>query len=240
MNTVEHLRASETNAVERYLLDELSPVERDEFELHYFECAECAAAVDSGQQFIANAKAVMAESAEEAERPSLVDRPANKRAESRRLSRNILTAWMRPAFAWPALAAILLGAIALYQGAVLIPGLRHTIESARALPAFALIGASRGEAVHIVVPAAAPFFSLSIDVPPASHFDRYLCALSTDGSAAFEVPAAAPPEGQPISILIPVAGLKPGSYTLTISGLGEQDRQTGKIVSSSFDLQFKP
>jgi hypothetical protein len=61
-----------------------------------------------------------------------------------------------------------------------------------------------------------------------------------DGSTAFEVPAAAPAEGQPISILIPVAGLKPGGYTLTVSGLGEQDRQTGKIVSSSFDLQFKP
>lgn len=240
MNTVDHLRASETNAVERYLLDELSPAEREEFELHYFECAECAAAVDAGQQFIANAKVVMAESAEETERASPLPRPADKPAESRKLSRNPFTAWLRPAFAWPALAALLLAAVALYQGAVLIPGLRRTIESARALPAFALIGASRGEAVHVVVPASAPFFSLSIDVPPGSHIDRYLCTLSTGASTAFEVTAAAPAEGQPISILIPVAGLKPGNYTLTVSSPGEQDRQAAKIVSSSFDLQFQP
>jgi len=39
---MDHDTSIKTMAAERYLLEELSSSERDEFELHFFECLECA------------------------------------------------------------------------------------------------------------------------------------------------------------------------------------------------------
>jgi anti-sigma factor RsiW len=49
---VDHETALATHVVERYLLGELSPAEAREFELHFFACSECAAAVDEGWQLM--------------------------------------------------------------------------------------------------------------------------------------------------------------------------------------------
>ncbi|MBV8569824.1 MAG: zf-HC2 domain-containing protein [Acidobacteriaceae bacterium] len=49
---MDHDRALAIHAVERYLLGELSPGDSDEFERHFFTCAECASAVENGQEFI--------------------------------------------------------------------------------------------------------------------------------------------------------------------------------------------
>jgi len=38
---MDHNLASETYAAERYLLDEMPPEERDEFEEHFFSCRVC-------------------------------------------------------------------------------------------------------------------------------------------------------------------------------------------------------
>ena len=40
-----HAEAVETQVVERYLLGELNDSETEEFEQHYFACADCAAEV---------------------------------------------------------------------------------------------------------------------------------------------------------------------------------------------------
>lgn len=47
-----HDEAERTNAVEGYLLRELSETDRLRFEEHYFECSICAEAVYVGQQMI--------------------------------------------------------------------------------------------------------------------------------------------------------------------------------------------
>ena len=44
-----HQQAIDGMASERYLLDEMSEVERFEFEAHYFDCAECADDVRLGE-----------------------------------------------------------------------------------------------------------------------------------------------------------------------------------------------
>ncbi len=52
MNPMAHQEAEKTMAVDRYLLNELTEAERMRFEAHYFECADCADAVEAGQIFI--------------------------------------------------------------------------------------------------------------------------------------------------------------------------------------------
>src|SRR5260370_42280617 len=56
--TMNHDIAEQTQMTERYLLGELSTPEREEFEEHFFEGAECAEAVKLGAIFADNARAV--------------------------------------------------------------------------------------------------------------------------------------------------------------------------------------
>lgn len=49
---MDHQRAISGLYAERYLLGELGDGERAEYEAHFFECDQCAAAVASGKEFI--------------------------------------------------------------------------------------------------------------------------------------------------------------------------------------------
>ena len=40
---MDHRQATQLTAVEKYLLDELTPEVRDQFEEHFFDCQDCAA-----------------------------------------------------------------------------------------------------------------------------------------------------------------------------------------------------
>ena len=234
VKVLDHFQAVETHAVERYLLGELSASEKRAFERHYFECPECALAIESGEEFIANARAVFKEAEQEPERALLRNKPVERRSSFR----DFMAAWMRPGFALTVAASVLFGLIALYQGAVLIPGLRQTPDTVRRLPAFYLGAASRGETTVIKVPAGSVSFSLSLDLPPDSHFGQYICDLSGSGIGFPRVPVPAPNAGQPITISVPVKGIKPGSYQLTVFGAEPNGRQADKITTATFDLQF--
>src|SRR5215472_1993563 len=59
-----HAEAVETQVVERYLLGELNDSETEEFEQHYFACADCAADVAAATILKANARAVFEDDAE--------------------------------------------------------------------------------------------------------------------------------------------------------------------------------
>ena len=232
--TVDHLHAYENQAAEKYLLGELPAAEAEDFERHYFECQECATAIESGELFLANAQAIL----RDADAKPVHPLPASNRDKQRNSFYGIFVAWMRPAFVLPVLAAVVFGAMALYQATVLIPAMRRTVEGARALPAFQLLGASRGEGERVQVPAGSPFFALSIDVPPESHFKQYICEFYAEGRSVFRVISPAPGDGLPISILVPVKGLKPGNYELFVFGAGPHGEQADKIAASTFDLQF--
>jgi len=217
---LDHRHALETQAAERYLLGELPAEQAEEFELHYFECPHCAVAVESGDLFIESAR-------EHFRAPAA---PAMKRSFW-----ETMTAFWRPAFAIPVTAA--LAALALYQGAVAIPSLRRTLNEARPLPAFQLIGASRGEDPQVRVPASTPFVSLAADIPPEARFRNYLCVVSSGGQTVLRVVNPAPEEGHPVTILVPVNTLRPGKDELAIFGQGPDGQPSEKISAYPFDFQ---
>ena len=49
---MDHSQALRLHAAEKYLLGELAPEVREQFEEHYFECEECANDVKAGAAFI--------------------------------------------------------------------------------------------------------------------------------------------------------------------------------------------
>src|SRR5579872_6146374 len=151
---MDHMQATEVRAAERYLLGELPAEEAEDFERHYFECDDCAEAVEAGSEFIGNARAVLAEGGRRPTRDPAA--PRSKKSVAERLR-----AWWSLPVLVPAVAALALAVVAIYQGAVVIPGLRQAFESPRALPAFQMAGVSRGAATLIRVPAGTPALALA-------------------------------------------------------------------------------
>src|ERR1700751_56088 len=60
-STMDHKEAVRQNATERYLLDELDPELRDQFEEHLFDCQDCALDVRAGAMFVEQSKVILAE-----------------------------------------------------------------------------------------------------------------------------------------------------------------------------------
>ena len=55
---MDHNKAVRLLALERYVLGELPPPLRDEFEEHFFECQKCALDAKAAAEFVDNARAV--------------------------------------------------------------------------------------------------------------------------------------------------------------------------------------
>src|SRR5215467_5533997 len=58
---MDHNEAVRQNATERYLLDELDPELRDQFEEHLFDCQDCALDLRAGAMFVEQSKIILAE-----------------------------------------------------------------------------------------------------------------------------------------------------------------------------------
>src|SRR5258708_4953787 len=112
---MDHEQSIDSRAVESYLVGKLSPAEREEFEQHYFECAECAEEVRLGFQFSQNLKSVFHEEARE---------------RKNRFGRIKGGRWFAPIWTKAPLAACLaVAAFTGYQNAIEIPALRARTAS---------------------------------------------------------------------------------------------------------------
>ena len=100
---MDHQSAVLHHFAEQYLLGDLSPEQRDEFEEHFFDCQECAAELRVTSAFLQSAR-------EELRKPRLlsvsraVPRPDTIQSDTRRSN---LVHWP-PVLAWAALAACLM------------------------------------------------------------------------------------------------------------------------------------
>src|SRR5689334_23901114 len=103
-----HTEAIDKNAVERYLGGELSIVESDEFEAHFFECTVCAEELRTGAIFEENARAVFREDAR-----SEAAGESQPKVEKRRLF-SWAEVW-KPWTVAPAMAAVALLCLSAYQ-----------------------------------------------------------------------------------------------------------------------------
>jgi hypothetical protein len=120
---MDHLHIVKHYAVEKYLLDELTPGERDDFEAHIFDCEECALDLRLTDVFMQHT------------RKELEAMPANRPiAET---PRGKLLDFFRPMWVVPALAAMLM--VVAYQNLVVYPGLKQQVASlSRPEPVFSV------------------------------------------------------------------------------------------------------
>jgi hypothetical protein len=125
---MEHNRAVKTQAVERYLLGEMPSEEREDFEEHYFTCAECAQDVRAAARFRANARELL-------RNPEQFSPPEKDRHR----------VWWRFPTLVPLAAAFALVGVVGYQNLVTIPALR----SPQFPSTLTLDGLTRGSVPHL-------------------------------------------------------------------------------------------
>ena len=229
-----HDEAVRLKAAEKYLLGELSAELRDQYEDHYFACAECALDVQTGAVFIDNARDVLSSS-------SVAEIGAKRRPVR---SGGWWTALLRPAFAVPVLALLLL--VAGYQDAVTIPHLKTALlqsERVQTLPSFSLISENSrgGTPLAITVPAGKPF-SFFVDIPPQGGYASYVCEFQTEsGVPELSLTISADEAKRTVQLLIPSGRLPSGKHVLVVRGLGSPERpdanKTG-VASYPFSLEY--
>ena len=221
-----HTEAVNTKAVERYLGGELSGVESDDFEAHFFECEVCAEDLRTGAIFEENARAVFQE--EKARGVRAVEPPV--KTEKRRLF-SWAVLW-QPWTAAPALAAVTFLGLFAYQALVVIPGLRqqlHDAVSPQPMASFVLPALSRGDDRVVEIARDKRFYALEMDPAWPGSYSEYQCSVIDESGAthlAVRVPAPAP--GKPLQILISRGQLPSGRYTVVVRNSGQPETELGR------------
>ena len=211
-----HQEAVDTLATERYLLNEMSEVDRTAFEEHYFSCEVCAEDVKAGHAFGQGARRVFASGAESRPTTGTVLYPTGvSRAK-----------WYRSA-ALPWAMAASLAAIVVYQAAS--PGITPgTDATARVLHPITLRPDSRGQ--EAVIPPASPDgVTLALDVNGAREgADMAYDLKNAAGRRVASGHLPAPSAGTPLYLqLSATAVAEPTHYVLSLT-----DSASGESVGT--------
>jgi anti-sigma factor RsiW len=226
-----HNAAVEQMAVERYLLDELTPEVRAEFEEHLFDCPECSLDLRAGAFFVDEAKVQLPELTRSSSSAQMfpLPQPGRKNGD--------WFAWLRPAFAVPTFAALL--AVIAYQNLATIPSLRSASTEPRLVPWVSFHTGTRGD-VHLNVPAdRQQGAGVLIELPQESAYASYVFDLADPkGKQIWTHTAASQSGAGTFSLVIPNVGLEQGSYRLVTSGITPQGGRT-EIDRRILDIHFE-
>lgn len=205
---MDHDEAVRQKATERYLLDELDSEVRDQFEEHLFDCRDCALDVRAAAMFVEQSKVILAEPAVQ----SAVKEPAPVAAKPGWF------AWLRPAFAVPALALLL--AVIGYQNLVTYPNLSRTVSQPLIGSWVSVNVGTRGTETKQVKSQAGQGFGVLLDIPPQTGLASYVVDLYNPAGKlewSGRIPIALTEENK--QIYIPGRNRQPGTYTLVVSGI---------------------
>jgi hypothetical protein len=205
---MDHQEATQLMAVEKYVLGELPPQLRDDFEEHYFDCQECAKDLRATTAFLDAAKIEL--------KAASVSRPSPAVGAKRR------TPWLwRPALIVPALAASLL--VIAYQNVVVYPRMTGQIaqlNTPEILPSLSLVdGNSRGGQIPSITVRSTQPFLLFLDIPTQERFSSYTCTVyPPSGKPAWHVQVSAQQAKDTVSLRIPAIDRMGGKYSMLVQG----------------------
>ena len=212
-----HDDAVQLMVAEQYLLNELSPELREQFEEHFFGCAECANDVRAAAVLIDQSKVIFAsESA-----PLPVPVPATKPEPSGWF------AWFRPAFALPVMAVLL--AVIAYQNFRERP-------APEVLPAAFLTIGSRGGNIPSISARPGESFLLRVTVPTETSYSAvYADIYGPTGKREWSLKLPYTTENDSYFLAVPAGRRESGVYTVAIRGIGADGSST-EVGRSSFEL----
>jgi anti-sigma factor RsiW len=196
---MDHTIAAKSQAVERYILGEMSPDERDAFEEHYFACTECAADVRAAAQLRANAREVLSQ--------------PNALAEDHRRR----FPWWDVRSLVPITASLVLLAVVVFQS-------RQAGAPIAAVP-YSIKETTRAAGDIRRIPAATRVFALTFDLPPvgdkAAPTRVYECRiLDARGEIVATPSVQATERAESLTVVLNRSHLAAGEYTITVRDPG--------------------
>jgi anti-sigma factor RsiW len=214
---MDHNDATETKAVEQYLLGEMTESQRADFEEHFFTCPECAEAVRLGTYFVDNTKLLKSEQQAD---PKQAGRVLSMKTRQRGPLWRLIPAAS-------GIAAALLLSVVGYQNLVQIPALRS--GTMLVVTPTVLKGPVRGAGAGaqgpvIAIAPAATYVPVDVDLNLEKPFPYYQAELvGPSGQTIMHAIGEAPPRGT-LEVELPARKLSPGPYILLIRG---QTNSTG-------------
>jgi hypothetical protein len=205
---MDHNQAIDGKFTERYLLGELTPAQRDQFEDHFFDCAVCADDVQTGAGFVDNTRALL--------RDGPISEEAATSGKPGAFARYGLP------FQSAALGFVVLLCVMGYQNVVTIPSLKtHTsgVSAPKILTTVSLVGmGARAEANPVPAPAAKDFV-FEMEIPGGPEFAGYRFEIRDQADTLkFSVPIATAQAKDTVTLAIPAGTLAAGTYKLAVLG----------------------
>lgn len=224
---MDHAEAVRQKATERYLLDELDSELRDQFEEHLFDCHDCALDVRAAAMFVEQSKVILAEPNAQ----SAVKDPVPAAARSGWF------AWLRPAFAVPVFALLLV--VIGYQNFVTYPKLTAAANQPQIGPWASVNVSTRGSATTVIKTHTGEGFGLLVNLPPEDGFASYRLDLyNPAGKLEWSGPLSSTPADEGRQIYIPGRNRLPGTYALVVLGVTSAG-ESKEISRHSIDLQIQ-
>jgi hypothetical protein len=230
---MDHSQAVRLMATERYLLNEFTPEQKEEFEEHFFGCPECALDVRMGAVLVANGPAL-------AGTPEYVESVA-----MRRPARPGWFGWLRPAIVLPAMAILL--AVISFQSFVVRPRLKDTIaqlDQPQVLAsAYLSTGNTRGASQTAVTAHEGTPFILFVDVPgesPSASFVAELYGPAGVKEWSLQIsPETVETAHGTLPIRVSVPHNQSGTYILILRSSGTNSAEGHEIGRYPFELKFQ-
>ena len=229
---MDHNEAIQLQAAVKYVLGELSPVQRDDYEEHYFDCAECAVDIKALLTFADTAREVLRQE------------KASQLARDLAPVRGGWLGWLQPVVAVPAFAALLL--IIAYQNTVTIPHAQQDASSGAAqlfvtsrAPKMAVTRGSEDIAKYSV--RQGENLPLKFDFTPRTMFDAYVCRLQDEsGRMVLQVRVPGSFTNKELNLVVPATSVKSGKYALVFTGDPRSTGQPNKdeVLRLDFTVEF--
>jgi hypothetical protein len=231
---MDHTEALRQQAAEKYALGELPDPLREQYEEHFFDCAECALDVRAAVTFVDGSKEVFRE------------KPETFLETDRGRLRDGWFGWFRPLVFVPAFAVLL--AVVGYQNLITLPRAKEGASRGGAqlfVSSFSLQRANtRGESGVKVQVFPNESFALDFDFTPSRLFNSYIGQLQDEaGRSLLQVSIAGETANKEAHLVIPGGLLHPGKYDLVFAGDPETKGQMTKeneVARLSFIVAFNP
>jgi len=235
--TMDHEVVVREKMTEKYLLEELDPQQRNDFEDHFFDCPECAFDVRAGAAFVQHSKVVLKELAEEVAQEA-EEEPEKQLAYSASVvnpGNRGWFAWLKPAFAVPVMALLLVVAGVEMVG---LQQLSKKLNQPQILPAVTLHLLTYGANSASLPIHPGEGFLLNVIVPPEHPYPAYRIELHNPAGAieASILVKDSTEDTWPISF--PAANRQSGTYTVAVYGIADSGQEK-ELPGSKFDLQVQ-
>jgi len=223
-----HTEAVRLQAAEKYALGDLSQAVREEYEEHFFDCAECALDLKAAVAFVAATREVLRE---EGRATSLARDPDRV---------PIFAAWkrfFRPLVAVPVFAALLLAVI--YQQ-TRMPSAREVTPLAAAQvsgSSFLLKSGLRGGEEKTIQVPRDQAFTIGFDITSLQSFPNYLCQLEdAKGHVLVRMPVSSTQAADTVYMPVPGGLRDSGTYSVVVTGT--EGSASKEVQRRTFTVEF--